>query len=85
MRNYNFYKQNNQEPYDVTETEITNITPKERILLGCIQCKETYTNAYKCNCVDCVFYQAKKKWMKRPHTCSEWFFNNKTLPKWLNK
>lgn len=77
MKNYLYYKQHNQEYFDPTEANITGITPKERILLRCIQCKCTYSDAYKCKDCSCVNYEAKKNWMKRPHTASDWFIENR--------
>lgn len=95
MKDYLYYKQHNQEWYDDTETNITNITPKEAILLKCIQCKNTYSNAYKCKESSCPLYDLRKysrksinkkgeikyiDWMKRPHTCSQCFLEHRVTP-----
>lgn len=85
MKNYLYYKQHNQEYYDETCTDILDIKPRERILLYCIQCKCTYSDAYKCKKYECPLYEAKKKWMKRPHTCSEWFKNNRQDFDWIKE
>jgi hypothetical protein len=77
MKNYLYYKQNNSEQYDPTTTNITNITAKETILLKCISCKDTYSDAYKCKDCCCPLYYNKQKWMKRPHSCSDWFRENR--------
>ena len=80
MKDYLYYKQNNKESYDSDDTNITNIKPKERILLNCIQCRGTYSDAYSCKEYSCPLYEAKAKWMKRPHTCSEWFLEHRKNP-----
>lgn len=77
MKNLLYYKQNNKEHYDFYETDITGIKPKEAILLKCICCSETYTDAYKCQDTSCPLYYLKKQWMKRPHTASNWFLENR--------
>jgi len=77
MKNYLYYKQHNQEEYDYTSTDITSIKPKEAILLKCINCKGNYSNAYKCTEYSCPLYYMKNNWMKRPHTCSDWFVENR--------
>lgn len=84
MKDYLYYKNNKNEEYDYTDTIIPS-TPKHNILLGCIQCKQTYACAYSCKDTECVHYNLKKKWMKRPHTCSEWFKENrnKIEDKWI--
>jgi len=72
---YLYYKSNNKIEYDST-IGIPE-SPKDAILLTCIKCCKTYTDAWKCNKSDCPLYNFKKKWMKRPHTASEWFLKNK--------
>lgn len=76
MKDYLYYKQHNKESYDYDIT-VKGKTPKEAILLNCISCKQTYTNAYHCNESECQFYNYRKNWIKRPHTCSEWFKENR--------
>lgn len=80
-----YYKKHNSEWYDENETNITDIKFKERILLKCIKCKNTYSEAYKCKECDCPLYEAKTKWMKKPHTCSDWFLNNRQNFHYLDK
>lgn len=72
MKDYNYYRTHNKEAYDNEDIKL-DCKPKESILLHCIECKQTYTNAYKCQNTKCLFYLLKKDWMKRPHTCSKEF------------
>ena len=79
MKDYLWYKRNTKEEYDYTDT-VKPETPKQCILLNCIQCKGTYTDAFCCKETECNSYNFKKKWMKRPHICSDWFREHRVNP-----
>lgn len=85
MRDLLFYKQNNKELYDSTETITSSVTPSKLIQLKCIECADTYSMAYKCKKMDCPLYEYKKLHMKRPHTCSEAFLKNRINPYRITK
>lgn len=86
MLGYIYYKSNNKDIYREHNYEKDiELKATESLLLKCISCKGSYTDAYKCKNTYCPLYIVKTDKMKRPHTASEAFINARISMDELNK